>query len=328
MLRIVATVFILITHLNFNILGKPTQVDLFSSPITTILRSFIEYAVVVGVNVFILISGWFGIKATIRGGVKLLFQSAFFLSLGIVYSLIQGNNIGFASILNVLTSYRLWFIPAYLGLYILSPALNTFIDKCDNKTLLAVIISFYVFQTFYGYFPPFLDTIGSGYSTFSFIGLYILSAYLRRVCPTHFKKKCGYLYLSMAMLNATLLISTLYFIPSKSWITNGYINPITIISSFSIMLWLSSFKLGHNKIINWISKSSFGVFLLHSALWGIYKGLIITINTQYAIPLRILLWSGVIIVFFIAGILLDKVRERIWQLLIRKFDFKFLNQPI
>jgi surface polysaccharide O-acyltransferase-like enzyme len=72
-----------------------------------------------------------------------------------------------------------WFIKAYIGLLILSPILNTFIENTTEKQLRWTIIYFYIFQTLYGWFPGGAQFFEYGYSTMSFIGLYLLARYLR-----------------------------------------------------------------------------------------------------------------------------------------------------
>lgn len=317
---------ILMLHANFNCLGEPTHHDLLTSPLITSFRTIQEFATNIGVNVFILISGWFGIKGTIKGALKLLFQSGFFMALGVIFFLIKEHSFSITGILNVFTSYKLWFIPAYLGLYILSPVLNHFLEIVSKRMFINLIIAFYIFQTFYGYFPPFIDTIGRGYSTISFIGLYLLSGGIKR----HFGSIdfSGYwkMYILMIALNSVLFIGLLYAFPSKTWLTNGYIDPMTVLGALSITLWFSSVRIGYVKIINYISKSCFGVFLLHSAFYGYYKELVILSNVQFFGGQ--IATVGVVVVFFMVGVLLDKVREMIWNYLINRFQFSHLNTII
>ena len=78
LLRIIAMFMVLILHADFQALGAPTRADIISSPITSTLKVFFEMASIVAVNVFILISGWFGIRPSIKGFCKFAFQYLFF----------------------------------------------------------------------------------------------------------------------------------------------------------------------------------------------------------------------------------------------------------
>ena len=44
------------------------------------VRILVEHWAIIGVNVFVLISGWFGIRTSLKGACKLLFQ-VFFIGL-------------------------------------------------------------------------------------------------------------------------------------------------------------------------------------------------------------------------------------------------------
>jgi len=69
---------IILLHANYFSLGPPTQSDVALSPYSSFLRVFAEHFCIVSVNVFILISGWFGIKATLKGLCSLLYQVFFY----------------------------------------------------------------------------------------------------------------------------------------------------------------------------------------------------------------------------------------------------------
>ena len=72
LLRIIAMLMILGLHVNFLAIGQPNAQEIISSPIQSFIRLFAEYACIVGVNVFVLISGWFGIHYKPKGIVQFL----------------------------------------------------------------------------------------------------------------------------------------------------------------------------------------------------------------------------------------------------------------
>ena len=80
LLRIIAMVMILGLHVNFLAIGGPSTQDITSSPFQSFIRLFAEYICIVGVNIFVLISGWFGINYKPKGIVQFLFQSMFFFT--------------------------------------------------------------------------------------------------------------------------------------------------------------------------------------------------------------------------------------------------------
>lgn len=74
-LRILAMLMVLIIHADFLSLGGPTTRPSGADElVNSLTRTWIEMLGMVAVNVFVLISGWFGIKASLRGACNFLFQ--------------------------------------------------------------------------------------------------------------------------------------------------------------------------------------------------------------------------------------------------------------
>lgn len=67
LLRLFAMFLVLVVHSDFWILGRPTATCLIEMPVQSFTKVMVESIAIVCVNCFILISGWFGIKATWRG---------------------------------------------------------------------------------------------------------------------------------------------------------------------------------------------------------------------------------------------------------------------
>ena len=172
---------VLLFHSDFLCLGIPTEYDIKGDITSTLFRTFIESVSVVCVNIFVLISGWFGINTTFKGLVGFIFQCLYFLIGTYIITCFLGINSFTATGLKgcfFLLSSSNWFIRAYIGLYILSPVLNTFLKKSSKTELKRFLILFYIFQTIFGC-TNICSFIAWGYSTFSFIGLYCLAYYIR-----------------------------------------------------------------------------------------------------------------------------------------------------
>lgn len=180
LLRIVAMFLILVLHSDFWTLGAPTWDDFIITPFAATTRTTFQAVSIVSVNIFILISGWFGIRSNLKSLLNFLFQCMYFLfGIYAVLLLIGKVQLTPSAILDcfLLTAAN-WFIKAYLGLYLLSPVLNAFVDKVSKQSFQKVLISFFIFQTCFGITNA-AQFIDFGYSTFSFVGLYLLARYLR-----------------------------------------------------------------------------------------------------------------------------------------------------
>ena len=153
-LRLVSMFLVLTLHGYGVALGLPSKADFQLSPLPVFVRTIIESLSIVCVNVFVLISGWFGIKPSIKGFASFLFQCLFFSACISVFAPLfgVGEPFSWADIGHVFFfgKYYYWFVKCYLCLYILSPVLNAFIQSADRKTFLIVLLGFFAIQTIYG----------------------------------------------------------------------------------------------------------------------------------------------------------------------------------
>ena len=102
-----------------------------------------------------MISGWFGINPTLKKASAVIFQVIFFWGgiFGTAYLL--GIPIPYRACLNVFYfGNHYWFLPAYLGLYVLAPVLNSFIETAKARLVFGVLLSFFILQFIYGWTIP------------------------------------------------------------------------------------------------------------------------------------------------------------------------------
>ena len=151
-LRILATFMVLVVHADYWALGGPSYEDFVLSPANAWMRTIVASITIVCVNLFILISGWFGIKSSVKGLSNFIFQCAFFLFGSYVIMLVC--HLTTFSVKGFLSCFCLtrgnWFIQAYVGLYILSPVLNAYIEKESKNHFRNFLIIFYLLQTIWG----------------------------------------------------------------------------------------------------------------------------------------------------------------------------------
>lgn len=324
LLRIIAMILVLGVHANFLSIGRPTFEEFVTSPSSTGFRIFTQSLCIICVNVFVLLSGWYSIKPKVEKLYDFLFQIFFFSILIFTLSAIVNpeqtlNLNGFLSLF--LLDKELWFVKAYLLLYICSPILNHFIESSSSKQIGVFLIAFFVFQFIFGWFVVSVVWFDGGYSTLSFLGLYILAGYIRKSEHIFFKFKCRTDLLLYFLLTLLITFIAVFFI-SKNY--KGimhkmfwYNSPLVILASIYFFLFFSKIKL-HNKIINYIAISSFAIYLLHANPLIINKYYIqiikhwYTTESTYTFLGKTLFY---IIFIFVISILLDKIRISIYCLL-------------
>ena len=123
LLRILATLLILLVHTNYFACGPVTLDEISSSPGRSIWHICIQFIAIPCVNLFILISGWYGIRPKVKSIGKFIYQCLFYSILIYTICLLTGFA-GFTA-KGVAECFYLakinWFIKAYLCLYIISP---------------------------------------------------------------------------------------------------------------------------------------------------------------------------------------------------------------
>lgn len=324
LLRLISMFLVLCVHADFLSLGIPNLNELNSNPVMVWFRSFIESLSIVCVNVFVMISGWFGIKASVKGLSGFVFQCLYF-SLGLYFfSVLKGESFSIGGLFSSCLMSSYWFVPAYIGLYILSPALNSFLRKYDNKQIFIVLLLFYSFQTVFG-LTGVARFVEFGYSCFSFIGLYLLSGFIRKIYNHFFEKINKVIYVYIYVLSS-IIITILFILEIKFGINlrpYSYINPIVILSSISLLLFFVALKIRHNKFINFISSGIFAVYLLHlNKYCG--KELFISIIQTISENLNDLTAIFAILIFLISvmiiSTILDQPRKLLWYWLSKNLN--------
>lgn len=321
LLRIVAMFLVLVAHADFYSLGIPTMQEMQSVPIPSYTRLFIEALSIVCVNVFVLISGWFGIKASTKGLMNFGFQCLFFLA-GI-YSVCVLTGLDTLSIAGVASTLCIgssgWFIKAYVCLYILAPVLNAFINTACKRQVQIVLIAFFVFQTIYGWTRSTRFFVG-GYSAISFVGLYLLGRYLRVYLQSRCRALSPRVWLSLYLLCAVLTTTIEIVVAPFSGHFFSLVSPLVIVGAVALLLAFANMKIRNSRLINRVAASSFAVYLLHNVMGGAAYVFVKRVNDIYASTdgVMCIIYIGVFLaVVFAAAILIDRIRMLLWRLIVK-----------
>lgn len=323
-LRLLSMFFVLALHANYFIWHAPTARELASTAVCSFLRVFAEAACIVAVNVFVLISGWFGIKPTFRGLATLLFQVMFASFASFLIALIfLPEALDLTSIFNYLWfGGSRWFVPAYLTLFLLAAPLNSFIENGSEKQLRRFIVAFYLLVYVYGYFVDCLK-IDSGYSGLAFIGLYALARYVRLYAHEFCNHSAPWFfgaYLALTIcLSLFACLAIIYRLPADPF---SYLSPLVILSALSLLLAFSKLSF-QSKAVNWLAASCFAIYLIHTnpLLVGQFISLCKKIwRNADSIPAALALTLLYLLAVGFACILIDKVRLLLWRKLCRRFS--------
>jgi len=318
LLRIVCMIFILMMHFDFFFLGRPSNEMISAQPASSFVRFLVEAISIISVNVFVLISGWYGIRAKTSRLWGLIFQYFFFVL--ITYMIARHFNAfdpdGPNTLFTMEVLYLYWFVTAYILLYIFTPALNVFVENAPKRQLQFVLVGFYVFQTLCG------KLFYGGYSPLSFMGLYLLARYMKLYKPawTQWPRWCDMLvYVGMTLLISVAAMS-LQMHHLRVMDLYAYSCPLVIVSSVYFFLFFTKFSF-HNRFVNWVATSCLAVYLLHCGYATQFFKQIVqqwdsTLGTSSFVLHAVALGAGI----FVLAICIDKMRLWLWNVLSGQFS--------
>ena len=321
LLRIVAMILVMVVHANFRALPVPGVVQVTAHPASAMLQFLTEGLSIIAVNVFVLLSGWYGIKPKMNRFVELLFQILFFTVVGVGLASVfapSGLQPDFWKRFFMLGDGQYWFVKTYIGLYIFAPVLNAFVKHATKREFSTFLIVFFVFQSIFGWMWEATTWFKAGYSLTSFMGLYLLARYIR-LYPSRCWTMNRWADMTIYLVIALLLTVAMFYIKKNAGLGGMlyYYNcPLVIISAVHFMLFFSKLSF-RSRIVNWVAISAFAVYLTHSStfLWKLYDNAIVQWfnNVESTIVFVIYVVVMMFAVFW-ASILLDKVRLLLWNM--------------
>lgn len=309
--RIIAISLVVMVHSQFATFGIPQEFTPYS-----ILRIILQSVSIIGVNVFVLISGYYSIKLKKSSIINIIYICLFYGIINLISQLYLGT-FNLKSIFIISRSN--WFIPYYLGLMLISPILNAWIENISKSAFKNILIALLIFECWFGFFPDAVQIpmFNSGCTITSFMILYLLARYYRLYGIPFFDKfHTGGGYIFATIIIAATSIFALYIGLSTHWVNKPFDsdNPIVIFSALCFMIYFTKLKINYSPIINRLATSTLAVLLIHTSSIGrkilrmIYAEII-----QYNIFIYILLLFLTIIIVYLISTLIDEIRLRTYK---------------
>ena len=301
---------------------------------------------IVHVNSFVLLSGYFQCKSTFKFSKLLkLIDEVWFYKV-IIFLLFVLLGIVSADVINIYRNFfpldldSYWFIRIYILLYIFSPFLNIVINSISKRNYrLLLIVMFFLFSflsTVTNQDAFTASTVNNGFSIISFIFLYFTGAYFRiyPIDNTYLGRKYSkklfqlgfiFLFFLLAFFNFTLYETfnqlsgfgklTEYFSRIFTFSFDKYDNPLVVLGSICYfrIFYFMHFK---NKIINRISSTSFGIYLIHENIYvrkyiyKIFRFPKIVLSNKIFIHI-----FAVALIIFIICFIIDLVRQFLFKII-------------
>ena len=320
--RIIAMLCVILFHMfgEVDLIGNSLFPDTLK-PVYAVNMLFTSVTFVC-VDMFILLSGWYGINTRWSKIKAFLFQVLFYSAViyGIMLLCCPSVQFSWNFLIHIFLLDNYWFIPVYLMLYLFAPAINPFIKKSSDKEFLTLLLAVFFMQTVYGWLNLREEGYMSGCSPISFLILYLIGAYMRRIAPktSHISKKTlCFAYIGFITIHWIIALLAKYLqsdtLTDVVW---QFSSPLIILASACLLLFFSKVSISYNKTINWIAASCFAVFLIH-CFPPFYKHVFSYIVRQIAVsftyPVALPLLLLFVLVLYAACILTDQVRIYIYR---------------
>lgn len=308
--RIIATFAVLVFHFNgWLVGGMPKHFDIDNISFFRISQAIIESCSCICVNMFLVISGYFGIHLKFQSVLRICLLLLFILVPFYIFDCLIFDKTflckEFIRKIMVISSGG-YFIQCYFMLMLFSPILNAFVEKYEKKKGLYFVLILVLVEFWFDCITH-TDYMGFryGFSVLHFMIVYMVARYVnlyRQELVTFKKKHWIFAYLICTSIILLMYISGINYI----W---QYSNPIIILSavcSFLPFIYNSFF----NKWINWVSSSTLAVYIIHvnDPFYNVVVEYDKYILTHYQYPTYLFLAAVGVICVFIISILYDKLR--------------------
>lgn len=334
LLRIIAMVMIVFHH--FAIHGGFS----FSSTDISINHFWYNFILMggkLGVDIFVLISGYFLVKdGRVEFNLKHIFK---FIGQVLFYSLIAFlifailGNVSFNLDIIKKTFFPIiygkwWFASVYFILYLLHPFINKILvnlNKNEYKILIGILlVCFSIIPTVFG-------TTFQGNNLIWFVCLYCVAGYIKLHGFSEKISTKQYFLLAITLIILTYLSSVVFVLLGTNWaIFRGHSTffysqeklNILLIAVF-LFIGFSRLKI-KNKYINVIASATFGVYLIHDGnfvrnfLWNdVFKNATFQ-DSLMLIPYSILVSIGVYGICTLIDLLRQKTIEKVYMKILDK----------
>lgn len=313
--RIASIVLVMLVHTVGSLFGGEVSLGV------DLLKAFS----IIGVNVFVLITGYFSATPKKTSLINLAFICLFWMVIKVACLYITNEPISYKYAF-FLTSSN-WFIASYIGLLFTAPILNVFCKTVTKNVLWGGVIALLIIEIWFDLLPPHPKvSLGTqnGYSVFSFMILYLMARAIKlHGLPEWFKKISPFLYIGCSLLLGAIAYAIqlvgYHKLPSMVF---AYSNPIVILSSVAFLLTFERLSI-KSSFINYISKSTLAVLLGHTSIVVLYTKQFRYLYDNFSGLQVVGYWALSIFIVFWASIAIDQIR-----LLLYKPIEKLMNKYI
>lgn len=253
LMRIFSMMLILLWHISGHLLPLlPNGVNHVEVPL-----NYINLFITFHVDLFVIITGYFGVHHRGRSLMKIILLCLFYTCLLNIISLLRGNGINWKDFLPFSNS-PWWFMKVYLLLLLIAPILERYMSICSNKEFYAMLAIAAFISVYMGWFMHVSPYDNHGYDIFNFILLYIIGHWLRLEDQMTIKLKAD----NKIPLAIFLLCCVVRPISGLNWL--DYSSPLNLIMAICVFCLFLKIKISNklSRRILFFSSSAISVYLV------------------------------------------------------------------
>ena len=272
LLRIIAMVMIIAHHIavHSNFVFSTNSIS-----INRLWIQFIQMGGKIGVDIFVLISGYFLITSNSIKTSKVLklwlqiftYSAGIFLVIILFFPQALGIKVLVKNVFPI-TFSKWWFASTYFMLYLISPYINRLLNSFCKKEYQRLLVLLFVSWCL---IPTFLSASWQSNALLWFVFLYALAGYVRLyIDVTSIKSsKCILIAGAIAVLTFLSVITfdilglKISFVATHATFFYGMEKLPILVISLMLFLGFANMKIGCVPFINTISSTCFGIYLLH-----------------------------------------------------------------
>ena len=339
LLRIVSMFFIALYHT----IHHGNLINNCTNPALKTIFEIIMLILVVHVNSFVLVSGYFQSKSKFKQSKLWSIINANWFYKAVIAILFSYLGITtFTTIEMFMNLFPLnlqdyWFINPYLIIYCLSPFLNKFIDSIKKNDYQKLLLFLFIILSFLPYITGDRIYHNDGFTLYNFVILYLIGGYLRkyplkesyifkRLSNNAFQASMILIFILCVIINysfnqtANILLgqNSLFDLFGHGIIhmTRAYSNPLIMIQSVAYFTFFSTLNI-KSKFINKLSSATLGVYFIHDNKYvreKIYKwiGIDQPVISSYKYVLYALLTA---LLIYITCSIIELIRQLIFKVI-------------
>lgn len=328
-LRIIAMLFIITHHLVINGLGLQAQLkgEEAIRGNYSLLLCAINSIVIIGVNIFFLISGYYGIKFSLKKLLRMVLDVYIYGDILILISIALGmeklniQNIKFL----IFPFFKYWFVIVYLMLFILSPVINAGMGSISKQKSILLVLFLTIVNCIIGYACD-INCLGlnNGYSLISAMYLYCIGRVMNK--HSFYRFKNAHIWIWLISTAMTILGCVLMFCMKKygyAWKLFSYNQFFIVLASvnFVYIFFNMPYKKKDNGRFSRIAKHTLPVYYIHTCTIGAFyrdiplkwaaSNLNTIVQVLFLAVYAIIIYIICMIIDMIKILLLDRVEKRI-----------------